>query len=116
MNPPDLVLDWHPRTTDASGHPYVLGFSPAYKPGDYMRFRVIAGQFVKSCDEITWWAPLAERVEPEDEYTGGDAIIKLPGSTASFRCHCGGNVFSKHKTDPLKYRCNSCHLLLEGEK
>ena len=51
-----------------------------------------------------------------DTYTGGDAMIKMPGSTASFRCACGGNVFSKHQTDPLRYRCNSCKTLYEGEK
>lgn len=51
-----------------------------------------------------------------DEYTGGDTVIKLAGGTESFRCHCGGNVFSKHATEICKYRCNSCGSIYEGEK
>jgi hypothetical protein len=51
-----------------------------------------------------------------DTYTGGNSMLHLPGTIVSFRCHCGGNVFSKHKTDPLKYRCNSCKTLYEGDK
>jgi len=54
-------------------------------------------------------------VDLEDEYSG-NAMLFLPGSQALYRCHCGCNVFAKHKTNPLLYRCNGCKSILEGEK
>lgn len=42
----------------------VLTFSPDYHPGDPMRYRVVTGQFVALCTEVTHWLDL-ESISPE---------------------------------------------------
>lgn len=36
----------------------VITFSPAYEEGEHMRHRVMDGQFVKVCFDVTHWMPL----------------------------------------------------------
>ena len=40
-----------------------------------------------------------------------NTMLKIEGIT--FRCECGGNVFSK--LENRKYRCNSCRAMYTGE-
>jgi hypothetical protein len=46
-------------------HLKVLTFSPAYGPGDSMRFRIVEGQFVNLMTEVTHWLPL-ESISPDN--------------------------------------------------
>lgn len=47
---------------------------------------------------------------------GEQTMIRLPGQERSFRCSCGGNVFTKVGEDKegKKYRCNSCGIWWRG--
>lgn len=43
----------------------VLTFSPAYPRGDMMRYRILDGQFVGICKEVTKWVYIDE-LEPKE--------------------------------------------------
>lgn len=53
--------------------------------------------------------------EAGEELTKQDFMVKLPGSSRTFQCTCGCNVFRKLKEDLTKYVCNSCELIWQGE-
>jgi hypothetical protein len=56
---------------------------------------------------------LTEAIDEADGgFTGGDTMPRVKGK--SFRCSCGCNVFAKHAT-LMKFRCNSCAAVFEGE-
>lgn len=38
----------------------ILVFSPEYKEGDPMRFRIIESQFLRICIDVTHWSYLIE--------------------------------------------------------
>lgn len=47
----------------------VLAFSPVYKWGDPVRYRLLEGQFVKICREITKWISLKDLgLEGDESY------------------------------------------------
>lgn len=56
--PPKDRLVWIPAATPPTVTAQVICFSPAYAPGEQMRFRIMDAQFVKSCTEVTHWAYL----------------------------------------------------------
>lgn len=45
-----------------------------------------------------------------------DTMVKLEGQSRSFRCSCGCNVFKKLVNPPLRYKCNACNQLYQGER
>lgn len=48
-----------------------------------------------------------------------DVMLYVAGSTMSFRCSCGANVFHLSEqiiNDKIFYECNGCSRLYEGEK
>jgi len=57
-----------------------------------------------------------DTIEFSDETESYDSMIKEPGSSTSFRCHCLCNVFRKLKRDHNQYKCNSCGEIYIGEK
>ena len=54
-----------------------------------------------------------EKTDEEDEYTGGDTILRVQGNI--YRCACGANVFSRSTKDPNCYRCNNCRTEYETD-
>ena len=46
--------------------------------------------------------------------TEDQVIIRLNGKSGLFRCDCGCNVFTR--IAKLKYQCNSCRSIWEGEE
>lgn len=56
-------------------------------------------------------------------WTGAQSMLYLSGSKRAFRCDnsdgrhaCGGNVFTRHAENSLRYRCNSCGATYAGER
>ncbi len=56
------------KRRDASPPPdkRVLVFSPSYRDGDAMRFRVVEGQFFEITTEATHWAHLSAPINDQD--------------------------------------------------
>ena len=52
--------------------------------------------------------------KPSTETDGIDRMVKLPGQSLSFRCHCGCNVFRQLADDPTRLKCNSCDEIYEA--
>jgi hypothetical protein len=66
-------MNWKPVTIDIPNK-RVLTFSPSYPVGDTMRFRLMDGQFVKICKEVTLWCS-EDDLEPVTN--SGGMIMKL---------------------------------------
>ncbi len=63
---------------------------------------VLKGEDIMADD----WKEFIPGFEPEQ------TMIKLSGSSGSFRCECGCNVFTKD--GPSHYMCNSCNAGYTG--
>lgn len=63
-----MAIKWRSRLKEVPPEgtkKQVLAFSPAYPVGDAMRYRLLDGQFVGICKEVTRWIYVDE-LEPKE--------------------------------------------------
>ncbi len=62
----------------------ILTFSPVYKVGDVMRFRIMDSQFLKLCKEVTHWCALEDYAPKEDYEEIGDPLPPESGKETDY--------------------------------
>lgn len=63
-----MAIKWRGRSEGLpveNDNRQVLVFSPVYPKGNHMRYRLMGAQFVKFCEEVTYWVYMDD-LEPEE--------------------------------------------------